>query len=216
MANWSVGVYDSISEAEIAIELIDSATTTIRIFGFMQGSHQKVVVMSGDVIGGGDATEAKQDAIIADVSRNVSMMEFWSAIDDIITLTTATSDVTLPNIVVADIPAGATITRVVGMIRMRALNNTNASVNAINGTGIVKIKETAGAYVNLITIGDNIWSVAASTKEGGMLLEGDIDASAEVDANDTYNLRFDGNIFVDGNNLELIDAAVGLKVYFTA
>ena len=214
MANWSVGVYDSISEAEIAIELIDSATTTIRIFGFMQGSHQKTVVLTGDITC--DATEAKQDTIIADVSRNVSMMEFWSAVDDIITLTTATSDVTLPNIVVADIPAGATITRVVGMIRMRALNNTNASVNAINGAGIVKIKETAGAYVNLITIGDNIWSVAASTKEGGMLLEGDIDASAEVDANDTYNLRFDGNIFVDGNNLELIDVAVGLKVYFTA
>lgn len=214
MANWAVEVYDSLDAAEDAIELIDSSANTIIVYSFMQGSHQKTVVLTGDITC--DATEAKQDTIIADVSRNVSMMEFWSAIDDIITLTTATSDVTLPNIVVADIPAGATITRVVGMIRMRALNNTNASVNAINGAGIVKIKETAGAYVNLITIGDNIWSVAASTKEGGMLLEGDIDASAEVDANDTYNLRFDGNIFVDGNNLELIDAAVGLKVYFTA
>jgi hypothetical protein len=144
------------------------------------------------------------------------MMEFWSALDDIVTLTTATADVPLPNIVVADIPAGATITRVIGMIRMRALNNTSASVTAINGAGVIKIKEAAGSYANLITIPDNILSTAASTKEGGLLLEGDIDASAEVDANDTYNLRFDGNIFVDGNNLELIDVAVGLKVYFIA
>lgn len=148
--------------------------------------------------------------------KHVSMMEFWSALDDIVTLTTATADVPLPNIVVADIPAGATITRVIGMIRMRALNNTSASVTAINGAGIIKIKEAAGSYANLITIPDNILSTAASTKEGGLLLEGNIDASAEVDANDTYNLRFDGSIVVDGNNLELIDVAVGLKVYFIA
>ena len=165
---------------------------------------------------GGDATAANQTTIIADVGRQVSMMEFWSDVDDIITLTTATTNVALPNIVVADIPSGATITRVVGMIRMRALNNTSAATNAINGAGVIKIKETAGTYTNLITIPDNILSTAASTKEGGLLIEGNIDASTEVDGNATYNLRFDGNIFVDGDNLELIDVAVGLKVYFTS
>ena len=149
---------------------------------------------------------------------NVSMIEFWSDIDDIITLTTATADVDLPNVIVADIPANTTIIRTVGMIRIRAMNNTSVSTNAINGAGLIKVKKSTAAWatddVNLINITDNIWSTSASTKEGGMLIEGDNDAASEVDENATYNLRFNGNIFVDGNNLELIDVAVGLKVYF--
>lgn len=152
------------------------------------------------------------------LNLDVSMMEFWSDVDDIVTLTTATTDIDLPNVIIADVPANTTIVRVVGMIKMRAMNNTNAATNAINGAALVKVKKSTGAWatddVDLINIPDNIWSTSASTKEGGMLIEGDNDAASEVDANATYNLRFNGNIFVDGNNLELIDVAVGLKVYF--
>ena len=148
------------------------------------------------------------------------MMEFWGDVDDLITLTTATTNVDLPNIVVADIPAGATITRVVGMIRMRALNNTNAAVNAINGANTIRVKKSTGAWavddVDLINIPDNILSTAASTKEGDIVIHGTHDAAAEVDGNATYNLRFNGNVFVDGNNMELIDVDAGLRVYFVA
>lgn len=174
----------------------------------------------GEAAGGGDATAANQTTIIADVGRQVPMMEFWGDVDDIITLTTATTNVDLPNVVVADIPAGATITRVIGMIRMRALNNTNATVNAINGANVIKVKKSTEAWADadadLINIPDNILSTAASTKEGGMSISGTHNTAAEVDGNATYNLRFNGNIFVDGNNLELIDVDAGLKVYFVA
>jgi len=84
----------------------------------------------------------------------------------------------------------------------------------------VNVKKSTGAWgvddVALINIPDNVWSTSASTKEGGMLIEGNIDVASVVDENATYNLRFNGNIFVDANNLELIDVAAGLKVYFTA
>ena len=160
------------------------------------------------------------DTLVQQSVTKVSMMEFWSAIDDIITLTTATTNVNLPDITIADMPTNTTIVRVVGMIKMRALNNTNAATNAINGASVINIKKSTGAWatddVLLINIADNIWSTAASTKEGGMLIEGTNDATSEVDGNATYNLRFNGNIFVDGNNLELIDVLVGLKVYFIA
>ena len=153
-------------------------------------------------------------------ARQVSMMEFWGIADDIITLTTATANVNLPSVIVADIPSGATIGRVVGLIRMRALNNTSAAVNAVNGASTINVKKSTGSWgvddVALIDIPDNVWSAAASTKEGGMLIEGDNDAASEVDGNGTYNLRFVGSIFVDGDDLELIDVAVGLKVYFTS
>lgn len=76
----------------------------------------------------------------------------------------------------------------------------------------------AGAWatddVLLINIPDNILSTSASTKEGGITINGSNDAASEVDANATYNLRFNGNVFVDGNNLELIDVNAGLQVYF--
>lgn len=149
---------------------------------------------------------------------NVSMMEFWGDVDDIITLTTGTTNMDLPNVVIADIPSNTTITRVVGIIRIRALNDTSGATNAINGAAIIRVKKSTGAWatddVDLITIPDNILSTSASTKEGGVTINGANDAASEVDANATYNLRFNGNIFVDGNNLQLIDVNVGLQVYF--
>jgi hypothetical protein len=150
----------------------------------------------------------------------VSMMEFWSDLDDIINLTTATTNVDLPNVVVANLPANTTILRVIGLIKVRAMEDTSGATNAINGANTVKVKKSTGAWgvddVALIDIVDNIWSTSASTKEGGMIIEGDNNASGEVDGNATYNIRFNGNIFADGNNLNLIDVAVGLKVYFIA
>jgi len=44
MGNWSVEVYNSIADAETAIELIDSATTDVDICGFLQGAHQQIMV----------------------------------------------------------------------------------------------------------------------------------------------------------------------------
>jgi hypothetical protein len=151
---------------------------------------------------------------------HVSMMEFWSDLDDIINLTTATINIDLPNVVVANIPANTTILRVIGLIKVRAIEDTSGATNAINGANTIKVKKSTGAWgvddVALIDIVDNIWSTSASTKEGGMIIEGDNNASGEVDGNATYNIRFNGNIFADGNNLNLIDVAVGLKVYFIA
>lgn len=45
MGNWALDTYDSIADAETAIELLDSATITIHVFGFMQGTHQKIIVV---------------------------------------------------------------------------------------------------------------------------------------------------------------------------
>ena len=154
----------------------------------------------------------------AEKSDLVVMMEFWGNVDDIITLTTATANVDLPNITISDIPLNTTIVRVIGLIRIRAINNTSAVANAINGASVIHVKKSTGAWatddVLLINIPDNILSTSASTKEGGITINGSNDAASEVDANATYNLRFNGNVFVDGNNLELIDVNVGLQVYF--
>jgi hypothetical protein len=147
----------------------------------------------------------------------VSMMEFPSEMDDIITLTTATANVALPDIIVADIPANTTVIRAVADLIPHSITDTSGALNAINGAGMVQIqKSVGGSYTNLITIPDNILRTAASTEVGGVPIRGTNDASAEVTGNGTYNLKFNGNIFVDGNNLELSDVQVVLKVYFIA
>jgi hypothetical protein len=176
---------------------------------------QANILSDGTPFAGADIATIKQK-----VTTIVSMMEFWSDLDDIINLTTATTNVDLPNVVVANLPANTTILRVIGLIKVRAIEDTSGATNAINGANTVKIKKSTGAWgvddVALIDIVDNVWSTSASTKEGGMVIEGDNNAATEVDGNATYNIRFNGNIFVDGNNLNLIDVAVGLKVYFIA
>jgi len=121
-------------------------------------------------------TILKQEEVNTIKTGLISMMEFWSTLDDIITLTTATADVDLQNITVADIPANSTVVRAVGPFKCRAFNNTAAVVNAINGAGTINIKKSTGTWgvddITIITIANNIWSTAATTKEGGMLIEG--------------------------------------------
>jgi len=163
------------------------------------------------------ALETLVDSLETRSVTTVSMMEFHSEIDDIITLTTATANVALPDIIVADIPANTTIVRVIGELAIHSITDTSGALNAINGAGMVQIQKSAGGvYTNLITIPDNLWRTQASTEVGGMIVRGTNDAASEVTANGTYNLKFNGNIFVDGNNLELSDVQVILKIYFIA
>jgi len=148
---------------------------------------------------------------------NISMMEFHSEIDNIITLTTATANVALPDIIIADIPTNTTIVRVTGDLAIHSITDTSGILNAINTAGMIQIqKSVGGSYTNLITIPDNLLRTQASTEVGGMIVRGTNDAASEVTANGTYNLKFNGNIFVDGNNLELSDVQLILKIYFIA
>lgn len=149
----------------------------------------------------------------------MSFIDFWSDIDDLITLTNATTNVVTPDVVVADIPATDTIRRVIGMLAIRELEDSSTAANAVNGSFNLKVKKSTGAWgtddVALINIPDNALVTPASGTSHGGVISGDNDVASEVDANATYNLRFDGNIFVDGNNLLLRDVQVGLRVYFS-
>ena len=149
----------------------------------------------------------------------VSFIDFWSDIDDLITLTTATSNVVLPDVIVADILAADNIVRVIGMLKYRELEDSSTTENGVNGAATINVKKSTGAWgaddVMLIDVPDNTMLTPASKFSSGDLFIGDNDAASEVDGNATYNLRFDGNIFVDGDNLLLRDVQVGLRVYFS-
>lgn len=150
------------------------------------------------------------------LERVVHHMDFWSDVDDIITLDTTAGDETLPAVTVAEIPEDAVFLRVIAMFKYRAVENSNASDNALIALAAehIQVDRTGGTFIDAIAMADNAIQVAGSTRDGGDVWIGAINIVSEVDRNDTYEFRME-NADVDGNNLILRDVQTGLRVYFT-
>jgi len=154
------------------------------------------------------------------LARNISCMTFLSTINAQINLPAAAADTNLPDVVISGLPAGFTLDKVLVFVIIRAIENTNAGgANAIEGAQNIRIKKSTGAWgvddVIAIPLTDNMWTVAASTREFGDVIGGDDahDVKSEVDGNATYNLRFeDANVDLDF--LRLNDVQVLIKVWY--
>ena len=148
----------------------------------------------------------------------VSCIDFWSDTVGEIDLPAVVADINLPNVVVGGLPSG-TLAKVVAILKVRTLENTTpGGSHAIKGAQAIRIKESTGAWgvddVVAIDLADNMWTVAASTRESGDVLIGDNDVKSKVVGNGTYNLRF-VNALVDLANLRLNDVQSGIRFYYT-
>jgi len=164
-------------------------------------------------------TDGLVNSNLSEIQKAVTWLDFWSNHDDVIDLPAVAADTALPDVVVSGLPAGISLVRVVALLKVRAIENTSASgANAISGAQAVRVKKSTGVWgtddLAAIDLPDNLWTVAASTRESGDVLIGDNDVKAEVDGNATYNLRFE-DALVDYANLRLNDVMVGLRFYFT-
>lgn len=165
------------------------------------------------------AISTSESNITDEVQKAVTCLDFWSDSDDVISLPAVAADIDLPDIVVSGIPTGVALVRVVAILKVRAIENTNAGGdNAIDGAQAIRVMKSTGTWgvddLAAIDLPDNLWTVAASTRESGDVLIGDNDLKSKVDGNATYNLRFE-NALVDLANLQLNDVLVGLRFYFT-
>lgn len=173
-----------------------------------------------DLLPADPASESAVESTITDeVKKGISPITFWSDTEDQIALTQASADFNLPDVVVSGLPTGISLTRVVAILKIRAIENTNAGgANAINGACTIQVKKSTGTWgvddVAAINLTDDMWNVAASTRESGDVVIGDNDVKSEVDGNATYNLRFE-DVAVDLDNLQLNDILVGLMFFFT-
>jgi hypothetical protein len=145
-------------------------------------------------------------------------MDFWSENTPEIALTTTKASYNLPNCVVAGLPSGITIIRVVAFLKIALIKDTSGSNNAVNGVASLKV-DSSPSYDSLVTaidIPDNSWAVdvSAGTERGGDVMVGDNDIKSEVTGNGTYYGQL-ADIACDGNNLKLKDIAWGLRVFFT-
>lgn len=142
-------------------------------------------------------------------------VDFWSDVDDVIDLPAVAAPSTFPSVVVSGLPSGVTLDRVVAMVKVRAIENTNGGgPNGINGAQVLQVQKGAGAWATAINLADNQWLVAASTRESGDVLIGDNDVKTTVDGDGTYNFRLPAAL-VDLASLRLNDVLVGLRFFFS-
>jgi hypothetical protein len=178
---------------------------------YIEGKKEKVDL--SQLVSGIDELERKIDSLAAGVAH----IDFWGVPADVINLPAAPADVDLPDVEVPGLPAGAEIIRVVAILKTRIIENTaGGGSNAINGSQVIRVKKSGGNWgvddIDAIVLPDNLWTVAASTREMGDLLIGNFDVGSQVDGPDTYNFRF-ASARVDFNYLRLNDVMVGLRFY---
>lgn len=151
------------------------------------------------------------------IPRLASSMDFWGDIIEELQLTgTLQSNLALTgaDVVIAGIPTGATLIRVVVMFMCRAVENTNATANKLDGAQNIEVNFGGGAFIDAINMADDLFGVAASTREGGAVMVGDIDVKATVTGNETCTFRID-SAKADLANLNFNDYQLGIRVYFT-
>lgn len=152
------------------------------------------------------------------IERSSYVKDFWSDVDEEIDLPhAADGDTALPDIVVAGLPSDISITRVILLLKVRAIENTNAgAANAVNGAQVIEVKEDSeewAAGITAINMVDNMWTVALSTREAGDVVLGDNDIKLTVDGNGTYNVQW-ADALVDVETLRLNDVQVGFRIFW--
>lgn len=148
--------------------------------------------------------------------RSSYVKDFWSDVADAINLTSAAADTPFPSITVAGLPDSISITRVILILKVRAIENTAVNPNAVDGDQVIQVKEDSEAWsagVTAMNMVDDMWTVAASTRESGDVVLGDNDIKTKVDGNGTYDVQW-ADALVDEDNLQLNDIQVGFRVFW--
>ena len=158
-------------------------------------------------------------ALATSQGRQLFPMDFWSDVGEQVTVTGAQSTLTtgLNNVVVADLPAGATIVRAVAMMKFRMVENTYAGVNKLDAAAALPMQLDDVANTGMLTcidFADDLFTLADSAREGGDVIIGDIDVSARVDGNDTYDFQW-LNAKADQNNINFNDVQMGIRIWYS-
>ncbi len=174
-----------------------NATATITIKGYMQ--------TAGTITATGTVT----------YNYTLTSIDFWSDPQEEVQLTAVAGDKSLPDVVVAGLPPNARVIRAVAMFKYRIIENTNAAANNLSGAQDIQVRDDSpSAWIDAINFVDDMFGVAATTREGGDVYIGDINVAATVDGNDTYNFQWDEGV-ADLANLQFNDVQVGLRIWYT-
>lgn len=157
------------------------------------------------------AVKAQTDKI---AGKMLFSMDFWSTPQEEVQLTNVAGDKSLPSVVIADLPATATIVRAIAMFKFRMIENTGAA-NKLAGAQEIQVNDSAATgWVDAINFVDDQFGIAATTREGGDVCIGAIDIANRVNGNDTYSFQWDEAV-ADLANLQFNDCACGLRIWYS-
>jgi hypothetical protein len=182
----------------------------------------KVTTAAADVANiDGDAMRGTDSAsVAASQARELYTMDFWGDVVEEVAVTgsQSTPAITGGDVVVADLPSGATIVRAIVMMKFRMIENTYAGgVNKLDAASALPMQvDDSGdtGWLTCIDFVDDAFAMAASTREGGDIIIGDIDVAARVDGNDTYDFQW-LNAKADQNNIQFNDVQMGIRIWYS-
>jgi hypothetical protein len=155
------------------------------------------------------------------IGRQLLCMDFWSDSQEELAILQAAGTKALPDVTVADLPAGATIVRAIAIFKCRMIENTNGAANKLDGatvaatSQVIQVRDdTPGTWRDAINFVDDQFGLAATTREGGDVCMGSVDIAVEVDGNDTYNFQW-LLAKADQDNLNFNDVQVGLRIWYS-
>lgn len=155
------------------------------------------------------------------VSRTISMAaagsppdDFWSNPQEEVVVDNAATDRALPDIVVAGIPAAATVSKAVVFFAFRAVEDTSGGVNMLDGNQYLQVRLSGGTWTNALLFVDDTFALAANGREGADVVFGNINLSAIVTGNGTYNVRWHDSL-ADAANIQFNDLQVGMRIRYS-
>ncbi len=137
-------------------------------------------------------------------------VDYWSAMQEEVQLPAVAADVVLPNVVVSGFTGS--VKRAVLIFTYEAKENTNANANKLSGAQYIQVRKSGGTWTNAIALADDLFGLAASTREGGGAIIGAVNLSAVVDGDGTYNVQW-ASALCDVANLNFNDIQVGLRIW---
>ena len=198
--------------ADITINA-DCSGGTVNIYG-----NARVTDNSGATVVNDYTKETQLDTIEASVGRTLFSMDFWSnpVEEKIITAAQATAAVGAA-VIVAGLPALAVVVRAVCMFKFRMVENTNAAENSIDCAAAMPIQvDDSGntGWVTCIDFTDEMYKIAATSREGGDVVIGDNNVAARVDGNDTYDFQW-LNAKAHLANIQFNDIQMGIRIWYS-
>jgi hypothetical protein len=150
------------------------------------------------------------------VSGSLFEMEIWSAITPTVAVTTPAGNVALPSLVINGLPTNATIKRAVMNMRWRMTQNTNGAGNSVSGAQNIQAKmDVGGAYITAFAFAGGEIAVPATTREGGSLIQGTSDITAQVPANGAQmDFQWTSALAAQAV-LNFVDVQMGVMIYYS-
>ncbi len=145
------------------------------------------------------------------LDHSLTRYTWWSNTQELVTFTTSAAVKSLPDVVVAGIPGGAIVQKVIAVFKFREVSDSSSVLNDMNGAFAIQNRLSGGSFVTAINGVDQQFQVPADERGPGDVLIGDNDRVADIFADGTYNFQF-ASIASTGSNLLLRDVQCGLII----